>query len=67
MHRILCQQEITKPSTPSQALIPKVFERLSVLRRQIAALPPFEAIEVLNNALRRTDSNAELLLRGLRQ
>jgi len=45
---------------------PKEFERLSVLRRQIAALPPFEAIEVLNNALRRTDSNAELLLRGLR-
>jgi len=45
---------------------PKEFERLSVLRRQIAALPPFEAIEVLHNALRRTDSNAELLLRGLR-
>ena len=45
---------------------PKEFERLSTLRRQLAALPAMEATEILNQALRNTGSNAELLLRGLR-
>jgi transcription termination factor Rho len=45
---------------------PKEFERISVLRRQLAALPPLEATEVLLHALKATKSNAELLLTGLR-
>ncbi len=45
---------------------PKEFERVNVLRKQLAALPPFEATEVLIHALKSTHSNAELLLTGLR-
>ena len=45
---------------------PKEFDKISVLRRQLAALPPIEATELLNQALRNHSSNAELLLRGLR-
>ena len=44
----------------------KEFERVNILRKQLAALPPFEATEVLIHALRSTHSNAELLLTGLR-
>lgn len=45
---------------------PQEFEKLSLLRRQLAALPPMESTEILNNALRNTSSNSELLLRGFR-
>jgi transcription termination factor Rho len=45
---------------------PKEFERLSLLRRQLAALPAQEATEILNQNLRNFGSNAELLLRGIR-
>jgi transcription termination factor Rho len=45
---------------------PKEFEKISVLRRQLAALPAFEATEILIHALKQTNSNAELLLTGLR-
>jgi transcription termination factor Rho len=45
---------------------PKEFERVSTLRRQLAGLPAMEATEVLNQALRNTTSNAELLLKGMR-
>ena len=45
---------------------PQEFEKISVLRRQLAALPAMEATEVLLHALRATNSNAELLLSGLR-
>jgi transcription termination factor Rho len=45
---------------------PKEFDKISVLRRQLAALPAIEAAELLNQALRNHGSNAELLLRGLR-
>jgi transcription termination factor Rho len=45
---------------------PQEFERLSSLRRQLANLPALEAMEVLTQALRNTESNAELLLKGLR-
>ena len=45
---------------------PKEFERISALRRQLAGLPAMEATEVLNQALRNTTSNAELLLKGMR-
>ena len=45
---------------------PQEFARVNVLRRQLAALPPMEATEVLIHALKSTKSNAELLLTGLR-
>ena len=45
---------------------PQEFEKINVLRRQLAALPAIEATEVLLHALRATKSNAELLLSGLR-
>jgi len=45
---------------------PQEFEKIMVLRRQLAALPSLEATEVLIHALRATKSNAELLLSGLR-
>ena len=45
---------------------PQEFERISVLRRQLAVLPTLEATEVLVHALRATKNNAELLLTGLR-
>jgi transcription termination factor Rho len=45
---------------------PKEFDRIIVLRRQLAALPSMEATEVLTHALKATKSNAELLLSGLR-
>ncbi len=45
---------------------PDEFQRITVLRRQLAALPPIEATEVLIHALRATTSNASLLLGGLR-
>ena len=45
---------------------PQEFERVQILRRQLAELPPVEAKEILLNNLKATKSNAELLLAGLR-
>ncbi len=45
---------------------PQEFDKINVLRKQLAALPPVEATEVLIHALKATKSNAELLLLGLR-
>jgi transcription termination factor Rho len=45
---------------------PQEFERVNVLRKQLTALPPAEATEILIHALKKTNSNAELLLSGLR-
>jgi len=45
---------------------PQEFERVQILRRQLAELPPVEAMEILLNNLKATKSNAELLLAGLR-
>ncbi len=45
---------------------PQEFDRISILRRQLAMLPALEATEVLVHALRATKNNAELLLTGLR-
>lgn len=44
---------------------PDEFRRVALLRRQMAALPAPEAIEVLLRNIRRTKSNTELLLSGL--
>ena len=42
------------------------FDKVNVLRKQLAALPPLEATQVLIHAIKSTHSNAELLLTGLR-
>ena len=44
---------------------PEEFRRITLLRRQMAAMPAPEAIEVLLKNIRRTKSNTELLLSGL--
>jgi transcription termination factor Rho len=45
---------------------PAEFERVSLLRKQLASLPPIEAMEVLLGNIKATSSNTELLLAGLR-
>jgi transcription termination factor Rho len=46
---------------------PAEFERITLLRRSLAELPPVEAMEVLLANLKATRTNAELLLSGLRE
>lgn len=45
---------------------PEEWERVQLLRKAMAALPPLEAMEMLIKNLEATKSNAELLLAGLR-
>ena len=45
---------------------PEEWERVQVLRKAMAALPPIEAMEKLIENLQATKTNAELLLSGLR-
>ena len=45
---------------------PEEWERVKVLRKTMAALPPIEAMEMLIGNLQATNTNAELLLAGLR-
>ncbi len=45
---------------------PDEYQRIIVLRRQLAALPQNDAMEVLIHALKATESNARLLMGGLR-
>ena len=45
---------------------PEEYARINVLRKQLAQLPPMEAMETLVHQLKATKTNAELLLRGLR-
>jgi len=45
---------------------PDEWERVKVLRKAMAALPPIEAMEKLIGNLEHTKSNAELLLGGLK-
>jgi transcription termination factor Rho len=45
---------------------PEEWERVKVLRKAMAALPPIEAMEKLIENLQATNTNAELLLSGLR-
>jgi len=46
---------------------PAEFDRITLLRRELAQLPPIEAMEVLLANLSATRTNAELLLSGLRE
>jgi transcription termination factor Rho len=45
---------------------PEEWERVKLLRKAMAALPPIEAMEMLIGNLQATKTNAELLLAGLR-
>ncbi|MEO8351270.1 MAG: transcription termination factor Rho [Chthoniobacteraceae bacterium] len=45
---------------------PRELEKVNLLRKQLAALPPLEATQVMIHAIQSTHSNAELLLTGLR-
>ncbi len=45
---------------------PDEYRRVMALRRQMAQLPPGEAMETLIKNIKRTQNNAELLLTGLR-
>jgi len=45
---------------------PEEWERVKLLRKTMAALPPIEAMEMLIGNLQATNTNAELLLAGLR-
>jgi transcription termination factor Rho len=45
---------------------PEEWERVKMLRKTMADLPPLEAMELLINNLHATKTNAELLLAGLR-
>ncbi len=45
---------------------PDEYQRINVLRRQLASLPQNDAMEVLIHALKATESNATLLMGGLR-
>ncbi|MGI8432959.1 MAG: transcription termination factor Rho [Chthoniobacterales bacterium] len=45
---------------------PEEWERVQLLRKSMAALPPLEAMEMLIKNLEATKTNAELLLAGLR-
>ena len=45
---------------------PDEFKRISVVRKQMAAVPAVEAIEVLIKNIEKTSNNAEILIRGLK-
>jgi transcription termination factor Rho len=45
---------------------PEEWERVQLLRKAMAALPPIEAMEKLIDNLNATKTNAELLLSGLK-
>ena len=44
---------------------PDEYARITLLRKQLAQLPPMEAMEILVRQLAATKTNAELLMRGL--
>lgn len=66
--RIFPAIHIPKSGTRREDLLyhPDEFQRVSVLRKQLTALPPAEAMDLLIQNLKNTGSNAELLLAGLK-
>jgi transcription termination factor Rho len=61
--------QIVNSGTRREELLyhPDEFERVTLLRRELAQLPAVEAMEVLLANLKTTRTNAELLLTGLRE
>jgi transcription termination factor Rho len=66
--RIYPAIQVLNSATRREELLyhPDELARIHILRRQLAELPPIEAMEVLLNNLKATKSNAELLMAGLR-
>lgn len=66
--RVFPAIHIVKSGTRREELLfhPDEYERVVQLRRQLSELPSAEAMEVLSANLEHTNSNAELLLLGLR-
>ncbi len=66
--RIFPAMHVLKSGTRRDDLLyhPDEFRRIAVVRKQMAAVPAFEAIELLIRNIHKTANNAELLLKGLR-
>ena len=66
--RVFPAIQILNSGTRREELLyhPDELERIQIMRRQLAEMPPVEAMEVLLQNLTATKSNAELLLSGLR-
>ena len=66
--RIYPAVQILNSATRREELLyhPEELQRIHVLRKQLASVPPVEAMEVLLKNLEATKTNAELLLAGLR-
>ena len=66
--RIFPAIHITKSGTRREELLlhPEEYERVTLLRRQLSELPAGEAMELLTLNLQTTQTNAELLLQGLK-
>jgi transcription termination factor Rho len=66
--RIFPAIQTTQSATRRDELLyhPQELERVHLLRKQLADLPPVEAMELLLKNLNATKSNAELLMAGLR-
>jgi transcription termination factor Rho len=67
--RIFPAIHVTMSGTRREELLyhPDEFERIGLLRKELAQLPPEEGMEHLLRNLQATKTNAELLLAGLRQ
>jgi transcription termination factor Rho len=66
--RIYPAIHVLKSGTRRDELLyhPDEFKRISVIRKQLASVPAFEALEFLIKNIERSGSNAELLLSGLK-
>ena len=66
--RIFPAIHVLKSGTRRDDLLyhPEEFKRISLVRKQMTAVPAFEAIELLIRNINKTANNAELLIKGLR-
>ena len=66
--RVFPAMDLLQSATRRDDLLyhPDEYHRVTVLRRQLSALPSLEATEVLLHAIKATTNNAALLLGGLR-
>lgn len=66
--RVFPSIHVLKSGTRRDDLLyhPDEFRRIAIIRKQLASVPAYEAIEFLIRNIERSKSNAELLLSGLR-
>ena len=59
---------VLKPGPRRDDLLyhPDEFKRVSLVRKQLSAVPAYESIELLIRNIQKTGNNAELLLKGLK-